>query len=80
MGALCSNELYFQVRGVEGKEGCVYHYEATSSSLALLQGLRAIPINSRKPFLPVGHNVGLMRVLLLKGSLITLWMSCVNPY
>jgi len=36
-GALYPNELYFQVRGVEGKEDGIYHYEVSSSSLILLQ-------------------------------------------
>jgi len=36
-GALYPNELYFQVRGVEGKEDGIYHYEVSSSSLTLLQ-------------------------------------------
>jgi len=39
-GALYPNELYFQVRGVEGKEDGIYHYEVHSSSLTLLQGIR----------------------------------------
>jgi len=38
-GALYPNELYFQVRGVEGKEDGVYHYEVKSSSLTLLQSI-----------------------------------------
>ncbi|PHS34672.1 MAG: dehydrogenase [Sulfurovum sp.] len=38
-GALYPNELYFQVRGVEGKEDGIYHYEVSSSSLALLQSI-----------------------------------------
>lgn len=38
-GALYPNELYFQVRGVEGKEDGVYHYEVSSSSLTLLQSI-----------------------------------------
>jgi len=36
-GALYPNELYFQVRGVEGKVDGIYHYEVGSSSLTLLQ-------------------------------------------
>ncbi|HFU77218.1 MAG TPA: SagB/ThcOx family dehydrogenase [Epsilonproteobacteria bacterium] len=36
-GALYPNELYFQVREVEGKEDGIYHYEVSSSSLTLLQ-------------------------------------------
>ena len=35
-GALYPNELYFQVRGVEGKKDGIYHYEVSSSSLTLL--------------------------------------------
>ncbi len=38
-GALYPNELYFQARGVEGIEDGVYHYEVSSSSLTLLQGI-----------------------------------------
>ena len=38
-GALYPNELYFQVRGVEGKEDGIYHYEVRSSSLTLLQSI-----------------------------------------
>jgi len=36
-GALYPNELYFQVRGVEGKEDGIYHFEVSTSSLKLLQ-------------------------------------------
>ncbi|MCF6243500.1 MAG: dehydrogenase [Sulfurovum sp.] len=35
-GALYPNELYFQVRGVEGKGDGIYHYEVSTSSLKLL--------------------------------------------
>jgi SagB-type dehydrogenase family enzyme len=38
-GALYPNELYFQVRGVEGIDDGVYHYEVSSSSLTLLQSI-----------------------------------------
>ncbi len=38
-GALYPNELYVQIRGVEGKEDGVYHYEVSSSSLTLLQSI-----------------------------------------
>jgi len=38
-GALYPNELYFQVRGVEGKEDGIYHYEVRSSSLTLLKSV-----------------------------------------
>ncbi|HEY9191006.1 MAG TPA: SagB family peptide dehydrogenase [Sulfurovum sp.] len=38
-GALYPNELYFQARGVEGVEDGIYHYEVSSSSLTLLQGI-----------------------------------------
>ncbi len=38
-GALYPNELYFQVRGVEGKEDGIYHYEVSSSSLTFLQNI-----------------------------------------
>jgi len=38
-GALYPNELYFQVRGVEGKEDGIYHYEVSSASLTLLQSI-----------------------------------------
>lgn len=40
-GALYPNELYFQVRGVEGKKDGIYHYEVRSASLTLLQELNA---------------------------------------
>jgi SagB-type dehydrogenase family enzyme len=36
-GALYPNELYFQVRGVEGKRDGIYHYEVESLSIVLLQ-------------------------------------------
>lgn len=36
-GALYPNELYMQIRGVEGKRDGIYHYEVSSSSLVLLQ-------------------------------------------
>ena len=36
-GALYPNELYLQIRGVEGKEDGIYHYEVSSTSLTLLQ-------------------------------------------
>lgn len=38
-GALYPNELYFQVRDVEGKEDGIYHYEVSSASLTLLQSI-----------------------------------------
>ena len=38
-GALYPNELYVQIRGVEGREDGIYHYEVSSSSLTLLQGI-----------------------------------------
>lgn len=38
-GALYPNELYFQIRGVEGKEDGIYHYEVSSSSIKLLQSI-----------------------------------------
>lgn len=38
-GALYPNELYFQVRGVEGVDDGIYHYEVSSSSLTLLQSI-----------------------------------------
>ncbi len=38
-GALYPNELYFQVRGVEGKKDGIYHYEVSSASLRLLQSI-----------------------------------------
>ena len=38
-GALYPNELYFQARGVEGKEDGIYHYEVSSSSLTLLHSI-----------------------------------------
>lgn len=38
-GALYPNELYVQIRGVEGKEDGVYHYEVSSASLTLLHAL-----------------------------------------
>ncbi len=38
-GALYPNELYFQVRGVEGIDDGVYHYEVSSSSLTLLKSI-----------------------------------------
>ena len=38
-GALYPNELYFQVRGVEGKVDGIYHYEVETSSIVLLQAI-----------------------------------------
>ncbi len=38
-GALYPNELYFQVRGVEGFEDGIYHFEVKSSSAVLLHPL-----------------------------------------
>jgi SagB-type dehydrogenase family enzyme len=38
-GALYPNELYMQIRGVEGKEDGIYHFEVSSSSLTLLYRL-----------------------------------------
>ena len=38
-GALYPNELYFQIRGVEGKIDGIYHYEVASSSIVLLQAI-----------------------------------------
>ena len=38
-GALYPNELYFQVRGVEGFEDGIYHFEVKSSSTVLLHPL-----------------------------------------
>ena len=38
-GALYPNELYFQARGVEGIEDGIYHYETSSQSITLLQGI-----------------------------------------
>lgn len=38
-GALYPNELYFQVRGVEGKEDGIYHYEVCNASLTLLESI-----------------------------------------
>lgn len=38
-GALYPNELYFQVRGVEGKVDGIYHYEVGSSSLTFLHAI-----------------------------------------
>ena len=41
-GALYPNELYFQVRGVEGNVDGIYHYEVSSSSLTLLQEISEV--------------------------------------
>jgi SagB-type dehydrogenase family enzyme len=38
-GALYPNEIYFQVRGVEGFEDGVYHFEVKNSSITLLKRL-----------------------------------------
>ncbi len=38
-GALYPNELYFQMRGVEGKVDGIYHYEVSTASLKLLQAI-----------------------------------------
>ncbi len=38
-GALYPNELYFQVRGVEGREDGIYHYEVSSASVSLLKSI-----------------------------------------
>ena len=39
-GALYPNELYIQIRGVEGKEDGIYHFEVGTSSLTLLYRLK----------------------------------------
>lgn len=36
-GALYPNELYLQIRGVEGKENGIYHYDVRASSLTLVK-------------------------------------------
>lgn len=38
-GALYPNELYFQARGVEGREDGIYHYEVSSASVTLLKAI-----------------------------------------
>jgi len=38
-GALYPNELYFQVRGVEGRVDGIYHYEVSSASVTLLKSI-----------------------------------------
>ena len=38
-GALYPNELYFQVRGVEGRENGIYHYEVSTASVTLLKSI-----------------------------------------
>jgi len=38
-GALYPNELYFQVRGVEGREDGIYHYEVSTASVTLLKSI-----------------------------------------
>ncbi len=52
-GALYPNELYFQVRGVEGFEDGVYHFEVKSSSVTLLYALQddgiEANLNLKKP-------------------------------
>ncbi len=40
-GALYPNELYFQVRNVEGFENGIYHFEVSSSSVVLLKKLES---------------------------------------
>ena len=40
-GALYPNELYFQVRGVEGRDDGIYHYEVSSASVTLLKSINA---------------------------------------
>jgi len=48
-GALYPNELYFQTRGVEGREDGIYHYEVSSTSLTLLQAIN--PAEGLEPYL-----------------------------
>lgn len=38
-GALYPNELYFQARGVEGREDGIYHYEVSSASVTQLRSI-----------------------------------------
>ncbi len=40
-GALYPNELYMQIRGVEGKEDGIYHFDVAASALILLYTLEA---------------------------------------
>jgi len=41
-GALYPNELYLQIRDVEGKENGIYHYDVRSSSLTLVKSISEV--------------------------------------
>lgn len=60
-GALYPNELYFQVRGVEGKKDGIYHYEVSTASLKLLK-----PINDKEGLEPYfGYTTAMSGYLFL---------------
>lgn len=52
-GALYPNELYFQVRGVEGLEDGIYHYEVSTHALTLLASITAS--EGLEPYLGYTH-------------------------
>lgn len=54
-GALYPNELYFQARGVDGREDGLYHYEPVTSELKLLSRLEDAGL---EPFFGTGEFTG----------------------
>ncbi len=64
-GALYPNELYVQIRGVEGREDGIYHFEVSSSSLVLLH--RLVENEGIEPFL--GYRTPMRGYLFVISSL-----------
>ena len=64
-GALYPNELYVQIRGVEGKEDGIYHYEVYSSSLTMLQRIDAT--EGMEPY--VGYTTAMRGYLFLVSAI-----------
>jgi SagB-type dehydrogenase family enzyme len=64
-GALYPNELYFQVRGVEGREDGIYHYEVSSASVTLLK--RIDELEGLEPYF--GHKSAMQGYLFLVSAI-----------
>ncbi len=64
-GALYPNELYFQARGVDHVEDGIYHYEASSQSITLLQ-----QINENEGIEPyIGYKTAMKGYLFLVSAI-----------